>query len=391
MKTIDKNSFYWKLSEKIISLNTVSHQENIACASVLADELKSLGFKVVLDQYQDALNKNKSQIIAKIGPDVEGGIILSGHIDTVPFADQPGWTREALKLQEDDGKIFGRGTCDMKLFLSCCIESFKQMDLSKLQKPIICLFTADEEVGCQGAKRMVDLVEKLLESTPLPTRAIIGEPSSFQMINRHKGVGHFELTLNGKAWHSSRPDLGINSIEPVKKVINLLQDLNANFEKEKETIMNDEFPDFAKNYLHLATINGGFALNMVPEKTKLGFSFRSFPHQSPSYVYDQFKNVLQEEMKDVDFHLGHLMDTPAMPMSNDKQLEECISSVCGEHGTRSVSFATDGGYFSKLGINCYIWGPGGIEMAHRPDEYMPVQDFLNGPIYLRRILEELVL
>ena len=219
---------------------------------------------------------------------------MCGHLDTVPFANQPGWSRDALVLSHDDNNIYGRGTSDMKLFTAACLEALSNFDFTQLKKPLYCIFTADEEVGCLGASHLAENLKDILGDHPLPHVSIIGEPTSFDIINCHKGVGHFNISFLGKAWHSSRPDLGLNAISSAVKFIKEVEELNKNYSQHFSESNQKDFPDFSVNYLHVATINGGIALNMVPENVTLGISYRCFPTESSDRVYRDTLCILEK-------------------------------------------------------------------------------------------------
>jgi acetylornithine deacetylase len=389
MHEITKSQYYI-LSEKLISIDTVSSKPNGECSNLIANELKSLGFDVIVETYDD-YHGTKEQVIAIAGPPVEGGIILSGHMDTVPFENQPGWTRDALKLEIKDDKLFGRGSCDMKLFIAQCIEAFKGIDLSKLTKPIVCIFTSDEEVGCLGAHQLTHKLDTILGKTPLPKRAIIGEPTSFNIVNTHKGIVQFDIIIHGKAGHSSRPDLGKNSIAPLAQIISIINSMNLEFEATLDPAIKKLFPDFPYNYLHMATLNSGIATNMIPEKTVLQISYRTFPLDPPHSVLNSLKSRLQAAQIDLPYEVVNTRSTPAMPLANNPELEKYLMEFTQSSQMKSVSFATDGGYLSEAGISCYVCGPGEIEMAHKPDEYMPLKDFIAGPNIIKSILQKLIL
>jgi len=385
---------YFEFSKKLISINTVSKNTNLKCSSLIAEKLETLGFTVFIDSFIDQHGVSKSQVIAKIGPDVKDGLILSGHIDTVPFENQPGWDFDALKLQIKNDKLFGRGTCDMKLFIAQCIEVFSNIDLTKLKKPIVCIFTADEEIGCLGSKHLKNNLPKIkktiLGDTPLPSRAIIGEPTSFDIINTHKGMVFFDLEINGVAGHSSRPDLGRNSIEPLGKIISLINNLNLEFENNIDSNLKKLFPDFPLNYIHIATVTAGHALNMIPEKTKLQISYRCFPGQDTNFVFNRLKKELSNLELSLSYSFKNYHEVPAMIVAQNIELEKCLQEVLQKDQLNSVSFATDGSFLSMLGIDCYVCGPGEIKMAHQPNEYMPLKDFINGPKIIENILSKLL-
>lgn len=379
-----ENSYLWDISSQVISLDTVSANSNAKCAELIGNRLFDLGFEVAYETFDDH-GHIKQQVIATIGPKVEDGIILSGHIDTVPFANQPGWTKDALTLTLDGDKIFGRGTVDMKLFITQCLAAFKELNLDKLKKPIVCIFTADEEVGCLGACRLKTKINDLLLNTPLPKRALIGEPTSFDIVNTHKGIVHFDLNIHGVAGHSSRPDLGKNAIAPLGKIIEIVNALNLKYQNEIDPELRKLFSESPYNYLHMAQIDAGLAINMIPELCSMRLSYRCFPSEDPHRVLNDFKNQLKSIDSDLNIEVSNLHTTPAMPMAMEPELEKVLLDYC-QTKLVSVPFATDGCYLSEMGVQSYICGPGETKMAHQPDEYMPLTDFIQGPEFIKNIL-----
>lgn len=376
-----------EINTNLIAFNTVSEKENIACSDYIANILDPLGFEVIRDQFIDSHGTKKEQVIASTGPDCEGGLILSGHIDTVPFENQAGWTKDALKLQLEDGKFYGRGTCDMKVFIGQCLNVAERIDLKKLQKPMHFVFTADEEVGCLGAKRLSENFESLLNRKALPKRAIIGEPTSFNIVNTHKGIAHFNIVINGKGGHSSRPDRGQNAIETLGAIIEIIKKLNKRYESEMDEGLRDVFPDFPYNHLHMATVDGGLALNMIPEQVDLALSYRSFPTENPKKVFNDIVNELKE-FKNIEFK--NLFLTPGMPLSLNEELEKALRSEFNKDKSESVSFTTDGGYIKMLGIETYVCGPGDIKEAHTPDEFISENDFYRGADHIENLCNQLL-
>lgn len=384
-----EDKYLWEVSNKLIEFNTVSFKSNSPCVSYIAQELESLGFDVFIEQYDDN-GVLKEQIIASAGPAKADGLILSGHIDTVPFEKQIGWTKDPLKLTLEDEKLFGRGTTDMKLFIAHCLSAFKEIDLNKLTKPIVCIFTADEEIGCLGSKRLIKKVDSILKKMPLPKKAIIGEPTSFNIVNTHKGIVHFELILKGKAGHSSRPDLGSNSIEDLGLVIELVKEMNADYQKQLDSEVQKIFPDFPYNHLHMALINGGEALNMIPDEIILGISYRCFPMDRPLKVYDELKKNLEKLPTAYKVETRNLFSTPGLEAGKDQKFTSLLNEIT-KSTIQSVSFATDAGYLSQADIECYVCGPGTIEMAHQPNEYMSLNDFMQGKEFVKSLVQKFLL
>lgn len=382
-----KNNYLWHTSKKLIGFDTVSFKSNSECSNFVANELLDLGFEVEIENFNDN-GQLKQQIIAFIGPKTEGGLILSGHMDTVPWETQKGWQRDALKLILDDDKVYGRGSCDMKIFIAHCLDAFKSTDLTKLTKPVVCIFTADEEIGCLGAKRITKKLDIISKKFPIPKTAIIGEPTSFNIVNTHKGIVHFDINITGVAGHSSRPDLGTNAITTLGKVIELINELNLIYQNDLDREVQKVFPDFPYNYLHMAIVEGGSALNMIPDYTKLRVSYRSFPNDAPNKVLNHFKSELSVlNLKNVS--VNNIFTTPGLKKADNNKYESLLKEITMKD-TQSVSFATDAGYLSQADIDCYVCGPGSIDQAHKPNEYMERNDFLAGSQYIQSLLNKLI-
>ncbi|MBD66992.1 MAG: acetylornithine deacetylase [Halobacteriovoraceae bacterium] len=386
-----KNDFLWDLSEKLISFDTVSFKSNSQASSYIADILQDLGFKTHIDHYSDHGVK-KEQVVAWIGPEVSGGLILSGHMDTVPFENQSGWSKDALKLTLENDKIYGRGTCDMKIFIAHCLAAFKELNLENLKKPLVCVFTSDEEVGCLGANKLTPKLERILGEIPVPKRAVVGEPTEFKMIHSHKGVVQFDVTLRGIAGHSSRPDLGRNAIEMARQVIQLSETFNQKFSMTSTSENREDFPEFPYNHFHLAYINGGQAANMIPNECHLKFSYRTFPNDDPLRLFFEFKQAIEQKLYSDEEYIQIKLNrmTKAMPKCSDHELENVLSALTGSHN-HSVAYATDGGEFASHGIQTYICGAGSIQQAHMPDEFIEVEQYERGKEFVTDIIQKLLM
>ncbi len=378
-----KSSYLWQCSSPILSFDTVSSKSNKACAEFVANELDQLGFKTQLvPEHHD-----KYQVLSYIGPETDDGLILSGHMDIVPFESQPGWTKNPLKLTLDDDKVYGRGSSDMKLFMSHCLTAFKKIKVDQLKKPIVCLFTCDEEVGCLGAKSISPRLKPLLGKMPLPKKAVIGEPTGFKIINSHKGIVIFEVILSGKAAHSSRPDWGKNAILPAEKVMAATRKLNEKYLAENNPTFKKLFPDYPFNYLSLSQIKGGIADNIIPDECRMVFSYRPFPGSPLMGLYEELKQELKNFADEIEFN--HVVSVPSLSPANNIELIEALKDVTGHTDLHSVSFATDASFISTQDVDCFVCGAGSIEKAHQPDEYMTLSDFLKGPVFIEELLKKL--
>jgi len=377
-----------EISRKLISFDTVSKNSNRECADYICNLLDPLGFTIHKETFTDSNGTEKVQVLASIGPHVPDGLILSGHIDTVPFANQTGWEVDPLKLQLIDGKYYGRGSCDMKVFIAQCISVAQTIGPKKLKKPLHFVFTADEEIGCLGSKRIKEAIEKSLLNIELPKRAIIGEPTSFNIVNTHKGIVHFDIEIEGVGGHSSRPDRGKNALETMGAIIEVIKEINTKYKSCISIEHEEQFPDFPYNHLHIALANGGLALNMIPEVAKLSISYRSFPTDPSQKLYNELAYKLKE-FKDVS--LTNLFITPGMPVSLNDELEKVLMQEMNKEKTESVSFATDAGYIKGLGIETYVCGPGDIAQAHTPNEFISENDFFMGAVHIQNICEQLLM
>jgi len=375
-----QSSDLWRWSEKLLSFDTVSHKSNKECADFFANELEVFGFDVQILKEPN----NKYQVVAHCGPPEKDGLILSGHMDIVPFDTQEGWTTDALKLTLKDDKLYARGSSDMKLFMAHCLQAFKELDLKKLKKPVVCLFTCDEEIGCLGAKSMAPRLKSLLGKMPLPKKAVIGEPTHFKIINSHKGMVIFEVILKGKAAHSSRPDWGINAILPAEKVIAATRRLNEQYLDVQDESLKKLFPDFPFNYLSLVRIKGGIADNVIPDECRLVFSYRPLPGADLMGAFEDLKKELKDLQGEISFR--HLVSAPGVAPADNPELIEVLKSVTREKELHAVSFTTDASFFSTQDIDCFICGAGNIEIAHQPNEFMSLSDFLQGPVFVKNLV-----
>src|SRR5262249_26663905 len=205
------NTYLHEVSSRLIGFDTVSSKSNAEAMEYLCDHLEGRGFRVSL-QRTEVAGVSKVNLIAYAGPVEPGGLIISGHVDTVPFVGQPGWTRDPLRLEIEDSRVYGRGTSDMKVFLAQCLDAAAQLDLATLQRPLVFLFTADEELGCLGAERMLPILPERLGESSQPRLAWIGDPTPYQVFRTHKGVVLFSVTVRGLGGHSSIPEQGLNAI-----------------------------------------------------------------------------------------------------------------------------------------------------------------------------------
>ena len=360
-----------KILRDLIGFDTTSRLSNLALIEAI-----QLQFDALDIPYELTFNAehSKANLFATIGDAERPGLVLSGHTDVVPVDGQE-WSSDPFVLRERDGKLFGRGSCDMKGFIAVCLamaESFKQ---AQLPVPVHFAFSYDEEVGCLGVR---SLIAELDKRPVKPLACIVGEPSSMQIISAHKGMLDTRCTIKGCAGHSSLPDRGVNAIVAASRLIDRLQ---REFEEIKRNGPFD--PRFTPPHstLHVGKIEGGTAVNIIPEHCEFEYEIRNIPGQDPRDIAQKVEHFAEQELlpgmrniyrgSDIEWQTQALfpdLDTPESLPINDwmKTVLDDASPV------GAVSYGTEAGLFSQIGIPTVVCGPGSINQAHRPDEYVEI-------------------
>jgi acetylornithine deacetylase len=390
-----QESELWEISRQLISFNTVSAFSNVVAAEYLANYLEDSGFAVRLLTEEDH-GVQKANVIAWAGPEVPDGLIISGHTDVVPFDGQPGWKTDPLVLQTDGQRIFGRGVCDMKVFLAQALVAAKRHSLQALKRPLMYIFTYDEEIAGQGSARLVRVMPDLFNDYPLPTVALIGEPTDFEIFPAHKGYVSFDVYVRGKGGHSSLPDKGLNAIDKMAEVIQMLQEKNKSLQQHVLPENMLLFPDSPYSTFNSGVISGGLAANMIAETCHLVVSMRVAPgdnlEEIMAALQEKIDNELSKGIKavvpDGGVFVENMVVAPPMLSPTDGAFCQVLSRVMGKPIGGGAAFATDGGHLQKLGINSYICGPGSLAEAHQPNESLPIGNFFSGVDRLERLIYE---
>ena len=342
---------------RLIGFPTVSNRPITELAAYVAERHEGQGFRVEL--FEDPSDATKVNVVASAGPaDVEGGLMLSGHMDVVPTEGQP-WTSDPFVLTERGDRLLGRGTSDMKGFIAATIEALDRMDVRGLSQPLVLVWTHDEEVGCVGAQKLVPR----LRGRPLPKQCLIGEPTDFQIFRMHPGHVAVRVETRGVSAHSSKPDLGRNALKSMATLIGRLNELEE--ELKTEQALHD-FLDRPYTTFNLAQIAGGSAINLVPDRVTLDLGYRPLPGDDPMAVFRR----IEDRMKDLDASASVLRMTRAMLTPDGTPLQHLCAAHAVHDRPLAASFATDGGALADLGIESIIFGPGSIDVAHAPDEYV---------------------
>ncbi|MEM7280275.1 MAG: acetylornithine deacetylase [Pseudomonadota bacterium] len=337
---------------------------NHEVSTMLANELDQLGFAVSVQSVPGPTPR--SNVIATIGHG-SGGLVLSGHTDTVPF-DETRWSTDPFRATERDGQIFGLGTCDMKGFFVSVVEALRQIDLKKLNKPVIVVGTADEESGMAGAKQL--LTE---EGTLQADYVVIGEPTNNKPVRIHKGIFMESIRFVGRSGHSSNPKNGLSALEGMHRLIELLIAHREKLKQKKDSSFAVPHPT-----INFSSIFGGDNPNRICAECELQLDARVIPGLSVAElrqdIRDLATSVAQQRGLEVEFQ--KLFDgIEAMHTPANSAIVRCCERLTG-HPASSVDFATDGPLFRALGMETVIMGPGDIDLAHQPNEYVSIDQLM---------------
>ncbi|MEM7051806.1 MAG: acetylornithine deacetylase [Acidobacteriota bacterium] len=371
------------LLARLVAFDTTSHRSNLALVEFLADYLDRPGVRITRHPSPDGAKANLIVALGPAsGPDGDG-LVLSGHMDVVP-ALEDGWRQDPFELALGDERLVGRGAADMKGFLALASNLAASLDPNRLSAPLVLIFTYDEEVGTLGAKHLVESWAATPQE-PLPRAAIIGEPTSLDVVGLHKGHLKARITLAGRSAHSGYPHLGINAIEAGGRVIDSLATLRQQLEAETPPGSN-HFPEVPFVALNVGTVNGGSAINVVPDQCIVELGVRILPGMTSHEIQQRIQQAISGAAG-VDHELEVLSDSPPLALAAEAPVAAFLQQATGRQKLRSVSFATDAGWLQKLGMDCVIFGPGSIEVAHRPNEFMPRDELAQARVLLSRTVE----
>jgi acetylornithine deacetylase len=384
-----------EIASRLVAADTVSSRGNAGVMGELGDRLAAVGFRVALQRWGEGAGA-KANLVAVAGPPEPGGLALSGHLDVVPFADQPGWSRDPLRLTFEGDRVYGRGTSDMKVFLAHCVVAAAALDLARLRRPVVFLFTADEEIGCLGAARLVPELPALLGAVPKPALAWIGEPTSWRVLHAHKGVAAFAVTVRGRGGHSSVPSAGVNAIAVAAQAMALVGELQAELRAKPRKAYASLFPEAPYTTLNFGTVQGGTATNVIAERCTFTLSYRPLPDEDPLHVRDELERRLAARRlhdwgSDVapELSVSPAVFAPGLEAPLGTPLEHALREELGPRPGGGAPFCTDGGRFAQAGIPSLICGPGDLEQAHQPDESVSRAAFESGAEHVRRVIERL--
>ena len=345
----------------VSSINPKWDQPNLGVVELLAQWLEPLGFDIEISQLAD--HPGKANLIATIGSG-DDGLVLSGHTDTVPY-DEGRWSQDPFKLTQRDGRLYGLGTSDMKAFFALVIEALRDLGLGRLTQPLTILATADEESSMNGAKALV------AENRRLGRHALIGEPTGLKPVRMHKGIAMETIRLLGRSGHSSDPSLGVSALEGMHRVMGeILKWREELQQKHRNPMFKVEVPT-----LNLGRIQGGDNPNRICAECELQIDLRPLPGMDLGELRAELTQRLHDLLRGSKLKLemeANFGGIPAMETPVTAAIIRAAEELCGESSI-SASFGTEGPYLHELGMETVILGPGDIDQAHQPDEYLGLE------------------
>jgi len=381
---IEKKSL--DLLKTLIGFDTTSFKSNLNLIKFIENYLNQ--YKIKSELVYDE-TKNKANLFATIGPNSSGGIVLSGHTDVVPVANQK-WDSDPFQLIEKDQKLYGRGTSDMKSFIGLVLSRVPKIVEKKLSKPIHLAFSYDEEIGCVGVHGLLDLIEK---KSIKPEFCIVGEPTSMEVVIGHKGKHAYSVKVEGLACHSGQAPFGVNAINYASKLIAYIDKLN------KEKSINGPFDndyEVPHTTFHTGLIKGGAILNIVPDLCEFEFEVRNLIKDDPLQLVKKIKDYANQKLiKDMHkvssktgISFNEKVNYPALDMSEDIDLVKKIKELLGNNIHKKVVYGTEAGLFkNRSNIPTIVCGPGSIDQAHKPNEFISIEQISRCSKFLDNLID----
>ena len=373
-----------QMIEQLVGFNTVSRDSNLSLIDFVQNYLDDYGIsstRVVSDDGE------KSNLYATIGPLEEGGVVLSGHTDVVPVDGQD-WHTDPFLLTEDSGKLYGRGTCDMKGFIGIALSLVP--DMKSLRRPIHFALSYDEEIGCRGAPSMI---EEMVTGIPAPEAVIVGEPTSMSAVTGHKGIVGLKTTVRGYETHSSQTNRGVSAVMNAARLVSYLGSMAERL--ERDTPSDNGFNPHNTS-IHVGLINGGTAMNIVSRHCEFVWDVRNIPGDNPDILIEEFEKYCKEEVlpemrrrwSDCFIRTEVIARAPEFAPKTSAALE-LVQAITGTQDTGRGAYVAEAGLFQAAGFPTVMCGPGSIDQAHQPDEFISLEQVAQGESFLRQLIQDL--
>ncbi len=377
-----------ELLTRLVAFDTTSRNSNLDLIGFVRDLLDHHGIASELITNEE---RTKANLFATIGPIDRPGLVLSGHTDVVPVDGQH-WSSDPFALTARDGCLFGRGASDMKGFIAAVLALLPEIKAMAQERPVHLAFSYDEEVGCKGVPH---LLNRLVEILPvLPKACVVGEPTGMKVANGHKGKAGYCCTVTGRASHSALNHQGVNAVEIAAVMVAKLRDMNLNFQAKGPFVDGFDPPHCT---VTTGVMTGGTALNIVPSSCRFEFEFRLLPGQEAkallATIQDFASTTLLPPMKSIaseaTIEWRELMSYPALGSDHPSEIERISCTLTLTEEPQKLSFGTEAGHFAKRGIPSIVCGPGYIDVAHKPDEYVEISQLNVCTSFLRNLVSQI--
>lgn len=373
--------------KSLIAFDTTSRESNLALIDWVQAYLDNLGIQSHLTFDDD---ERKANLYATAGPDDRGGVMLSGHTDVVPVDGQD-WETDPFEVAEIDGRLYGRGTCDMKSFIAVALAHLPDFVERGLETPLHLALSYDEEIGCIGVRRLIDQVRGF---DIRPEMCIVGEPSDMKVVVAHKGKRSFACDVTGMAAHSSLAPGAVNAVEFAAEIVSFIRARAKSLQSDGPF---EEGFDPPHSTVHTGLIQGGTQLNIVPEHCSFQFEIRYLPFDDHAGFIDDVRRFAEDELlpemrerydgSDIVFH--EMSGFPGLTTPEDAEVSQVCGHLAASNETVKVSFGTEAGLFSAGGIPTVVCGPGSIEQAHKPNEFVSLEQIAKCDAFMDRLKERL--
>ena len=370
-----------------IAFPTVSRDSNLALIEWARAKLEALGARLRLT-YDD--DRTKANLFATLGPDAPGGVVLSGHTDVVPVEGQR-WDTDPFRAEVHGDRIYGRGTADMKGFVAAALALAPEFVANGLRQPLHFALSYDEEIGCIGVRR---LIADLANAGITPDAVLVGEPTGMRVVIGHKGKHGYRCTVRGLSCHSAYAPRGVNAVEAAAEIIAYLKSMARRF---RDAGPHDSLFDITHTTVHTGVIEGGTALNIVPKECSFDFEFRHLPGDDPHALFAEVKryaeSTLLPEMQQTDPQSGFQWDVlsimPGLNVGADSRPARLALGLTDFRDVGKVSYGTEASLFQQAGMPAIVCGPGSIEQAHKPNEYVALEQIAQCEAFLRRLMQRM--
>ncbi len=370
----------------LIGFDTTTRGSNLALIDWAAERLETAGARL---RYNFSDDRSKANLFATFG-EGPGGVVLSGHTDVVPVTGQA-WSTDPFSADIRDGRMYGRGACDMKAFIAVVLAKVEQFGAAGLCEPIHCALTYDEEVGCLGVP---GLLKDMQDAGIKPSGCIVGEPTDMRVIAAHKGGRIYRCRVTGAAAHSSLTPQGVNAIEYAARVIAHIQEL-ADYEA-REGLTIDGF-DVPFSTISTNMIQGGNGMNIIPAACHFHFDYRFLPGVAPDHFIDAIKRFADERVLPAmkaknpiaDISFDCIGEIPALNAAETDEILQLALALSGDPDAGKVAYGTEASFFQQIGVPSVVCGPGSIDQAHKPDEYVALDQLARCETFVDRLVERL--